>query len=168
MYLVINYYLTQHMVQKLIAFSEGKNDPRDLLLFFFYYFLSFYYLKFPEMTSPTWCYYRSANYTASRSSLQWNCVERLFVCLFVKHLFNVPGSRGILVNDRYKLLLWNKMWWESACNARDQGSISGLGRAPGEANGNPLQYSFLEHPPDRGAWRATVRGVAKSWTQLRD
>ena len=52
----------------------------------------------------------------------------------------------------------------SACNAGDLGSIPGLGRSPGEGNGNPLQYSCLENPMDRGAWRATVHGVAKSWT----
>lgn len=45
---MINYYITQHMVQKLIAFSEGKNDPRDYYFFFIITFFSFYYLKFPE------------------------------------------------------------------------------------------------------------------------
>ena len=45
--------------------------------------------------------------------------------------------------------------------AGDMGSISGLGRSPGEGNGNPLQYSCLENPMNRGAWRATVHGVAK-------
>ena len=44
-------------------------------------------------------------------------------------------------------------------------SIPGLGRCPGEGNGNPLQYSFLEHPMDRGAWWATVPGVAEIQTQ---
>ena len=48
---------------------------------------------------------------------------------------------------------------ESACNAGDQGSISGLERSPGEGNGNPLQYSCLENSMDRGAWWATVYGV---------
>ena len=52
----------------------------------------------------------------------------------------------------------------SACNARDPGSIPGLGRSPGEGNGNPLQYSCLENPMDGGAWQATVHGVAKSRT----
>ena len=56
----------------------------------------------------------------------------------------------------------------SACNAGDPGSIPGLGRSPGEGNGNPLQYSCLENPMDRGIWRATVHGVAKSRTQLSD
>ena len=54
----------------------------------------------------------------------------------------------------------------SACNAGDPGSIPGSRRSPGEGNGNPLQYFFLGSPMDRGAWRATVRGVTKSWTQL--
>ena len=53
---------------------------------------------------------------------------------------------------------------ESACNAGDPGLIPGLGRFPGEGNGNPLQYSFLENSMDRGAWRATVHGVTKSQT----
>ena len=46
----------------------------------------------------------------------------------------------------------------------DLGSIPGAGRSPGGGNGNPLQYSGLENPMDRGAWWATVHGVAKSWT----
>ena len=55
---------------------------------------------------------------------------------------------------------------ESACNAGDSGLISGLGRSPGEGNGNPPQYSCLENPMGRGAWKATVHGLAKSWTWL--
>ena len=55
---------------------------------------------------------------------------------------------------------------ESACNARDLGSILGLGRSPGEGHSNPLHYSCLENPMDRGAWRDTVHGVAKSRTQV--
>ena len=57
---------------------------------------------------------------------------------------------------------------ESACNAGDLGSIPGLERSPGERNGNPLQYSCLGNSMDRGAWRAIVYGVTKSWTQLSD
>ena len=49
-------------------------------------------------------------------------------------------------------------------NARDTGSIPGWGRSPGGGNGNPLQYSCLENPMDRGAWQATVHGVEKSGT----
>ena len=54
----------------------------------------------------------------------------------------------------------------SACNARDLDSIPGSGRSPAERNGNPLQDSCLENPMDRGAWWATVHGVAKSRTRL--
>ena len=50
---------------------------------------------------------------------------------------------------------------ESICNAGDPGSIPGSGRSPGGGNGNPLQYSCLENPLDRGAQRATVHGVAE-------
>ena len=48
---------------------------------------------------------------------------------------------------------------ESVCNAEDRGSILGSRQPPGEGNGNPLQYSCLGNPKDRGAWRATVSGV---------
>ena len=53
----------------------------------------------------------------------------------------------------------------SACNVGDLGSIPGLGRSPGEGNGNPFQYSCLENPMNRGAWWGTVHGVTKSQTQ---
>ena len=56
----------------------------------------------------------------------------------------------------------------NAGDARDAGLIPGLGRAPGGGHGNPLQYSCLENPMDRGAWRAAAHGVAKSGTRLTD
>ena len=56
----------------------------------------------------------------------------------------------------------------SAYNAGDLGSIPGLGRSTGEGNGNPLQYSCLENPMERGAWQATVHWVTKSQTRLSD
>ena len=52
--------------------------------------------------------------------------------------------------------------------AGDTGSVPGSGRSPGKGNGNPLQYSCLGNPIDRGAWQATVLGVAKSQTRLSD
>ena len=55
---------------------------------------------------------------------------------------------------------------ESVCNAGDLGSIPGLGRLPGEGNGNPLHYSCLGNPMDRGAWWAIVPGVTKNQTRL--
>ena len=54
----------------------------------------------------------------------------------------------------------------NAGDAEDAGLIPGLGRCPGEGNGNPLQYSGLQNPMDRGAGWATVHGVAKSQTRL--
>ena len=71
------------------------------------------------------------------------------------------------------------MWWvpegwgfpggasgkeDDAGDTRDVGSSPGSGRSPGEGHGNPLQYSCLENPMNRGAWWATVHGVAKSVT----
>ena len=53
-------------------------------------------------------------------------------------------------------------------NAGDQGWIPGLRRYPRVGNGNALQYSYLENPMDRGAWQATVHGIAKSQTQLNE
>jgi len=57
---------------------------------------------------------------------------------------------------------------EPGCNAGDLHSIPGSGRSPGEGNGYPLQYSWLENSMDRGALQATVLGVTKSWTQMSD
>ena len=58
------------------------------------------------------------------------------------------------------------LWWlngkESACKARDLGSVPGGGRSPGEENGYPFHYSYLKNSVDKGAWWATVHGVAKS------
>ena len=55
----------------------------------------------------------------------------------------------------------NSVGKESACNAGDLGSVPGSGRSSGEGNGNPLQYSRLENPMDRGAWWATAHGMAR-------
>ena len=55
----------------------------------------------------------------------------------------------------------------NAGGIRDVGSFSGLGRSPGGGHGNPLQYSCLDNPMDRGAWGVTVHEVAKSQTRLK-
>ena len=57
---------------------------------------------------------------------------------------------------------------ESVCSAGDPGSIPGSERSSGEGDGNPLQYSWLENPMDRGPWRTTVHVVTKSQTRLSD
>ena len=85
------------------------------------------------------------------------------------------NSERIINSDR--LLIINRTLYisdglagkESACNAGatgDEVSVPGLGRSPGGGHGNPLQYSCLENPTDRGAWWATFHGVAKSRTQV--
>ena len=56
---------------------------------------------------------------------------------------------------------------EFACNTGDRGSIPGLGRSAGEGHGNPLQYPWPENPMDRGAWQATVHGLAQSRTRMK-
>ena len=71
-------------------------------------------------------------------------------------VYSVLGASQVV--QEIKNLLAN------AGNIRDEGSIPGLGRSPGGGDGNLLQCSCLENPMDRGAWRATVCGVAKSWT----
>ena len=76
------------------------------------------------------------------------------MCVFFCH-YRITSSMGFLGGSDGK---------ESACNAGEPGLIPGLARAPGEGNGYPLQYSCLENPMARGAWRATVHRVTKSWT----
>ena len=82
------------------------------------------------------------------------------------------GTGYLLMNDiavsrAYKSCCGGSVVKNLPVNAGNAGSIPGLGRSPGERNGNPLQYSHLENPMDRGAWQATVHGVTKSCTQLR-
>ena len=85
------------------------------------------------------------------------------------------GSKGIILSSRDNSFILNLEGFpcnsvskESACSAGDLGSIPGLGRCPGGANGNPLQYPCLENLLDRGAWWAAVHGVAKSRARLSD
>ena len=62
---------------------------------------------------------------------------------------------------------WVKNLSANGGDVVDMGSIPGLGRSPGGGHGNPLQYSCLENPMDKGTWWATVRRVAKSLTRLK-
>ena len=66
----------------------------------------------------------------------------------------------------YQGFLGGSVVKNSPTNAGDMGSIPGLGRSPGGGNGNPLKYSCMEHPMDRGAWRDTVHGITKSQTLI--
>ena len=91
------------------------------------------------------------------------------------NVLNFGELRPSIMYSRFVFLcfLWEKLTpgssdgKEAAYNAGDPRSILGLGRSPGEGNGNPLQYSCLENPMDRGAWWATVHRVAKSWTRVK-
>ena len=80
-----------------------------------------------------------------------------FSLSFIALVFNMAMSALVVKNPP-----------ANAGDARDTGSIPGSGRSPRGGNDNPLQYSSLENPMDRGAWRATIHGVAKSRTQLSD
>ena len=77
----------------------------------------------------------------------------------------MPSKHSVGINTSRKILIY---MGRPLANAGDMGSIPGLGRHPGEGNGNPLQYSCLRNLIDRGAWQAIVHGVAKGQTQLSD
>ena len=92
---------------------------------------------------------------------------------FLLPIFLATPTPTLLMTNLYQL--WGfpggtvvKNLPANAGDARDLGSVSGLGRSPGVGSGNPLQYSCLKNSMDRGAWRATVHGVAKSQTRLND
>ena len=76
------------------------------------------------------------------------------------------GDDGVLLFGASQVVPVVKNPPANAGDVRDMGSIPALGRSPGGGHGTPLQYSCLENPMDRGAWWATVNGVAKSQPQL--
>ena len=80
--------------------------------------------------------------------------------------YSLTSFRSLFKCHLLRGLPWQLSGKESACNAGDTGSIPGSGRSPGKGNGNPLQYSCLENPTDRGAWCTIVHGVTKSQTRL--
>ena len=75
-----------------------------------------------------------------------------------------PFTFKVIINTYNPLGFPGSDGKESACNMRDLGLILGLGRFLGGGHGNPLQYSCLENPMDRGAWWVAVHGVTKNWT----
>ena len=105
-------------------------------------------------------------------SYKWKYDNSVFPLLFTDSSYFLILAYFVILVSFYGYLYQFKSFpggsdgKPSACSAGDLGSTPGLGRSPGEGNGNPLQYSCLENPMDRGAWRATVHGVAKSQTQL--
>ena len=76
-------------------------------------------------------------------------------------------STAIYIKWASQVVLVVKNLPANAGDIRDTGSIPGSGRSTTVENGNPLQYSCLENPKDRGVWQATLHRVAKSWTQLK-
>ena len=131
---------------------------------------------------------RSVIHSSTSVILHWFVVycSSLFACYLVlldfgKHfmhlLHSVSEILGHLHYHYSEFFFWKVAYLqsflggsdgkESTCNAGDPGSIPGLGRSCGEGNGNPLLYSCMENPMDRGACQATVHSVAKSWTWLK-
>ena len=76
------------------------------------------------------------------------------------------GTEAADKTDKISVFPGSSVGQESACNEGGASSVPGWGRSPGGGDGNPLQYSCLKSPMDRGAWGATVHGVAKSQTRL--
>ena len=93
-----------------------------------------------------------------------------FLNVYLKH--NKCHSKKLEVRDLCPLYVNNKASLvarkikKPPANVGDLGSIPALGRSPGEGDGYPLWYSCLENPMDKGAWRATIHGVADSQTKL--
>ena len=99
------------------------------------------------------------------------------ICLLCWHTFMMFTSLGHVVPSisfqsldlmSLALLPGGSMVKNLPASAGNTGSVPGLGRSPGGGNGNPLQYSYLRNPMNRGTWWATVHGVTKSLTQLSD
>ena len=91
-----------------------------------------------------------------------------FPCLFAVYLIIKQKTYHVLgIQWASQVALVVKNQPATPGDARDKGSVPGLGRFPGGGHGNPLQYSCLENPTDKGAWRTTVHRVAKSLTQLK-
>ena len=96
-----------------------------------------------------------------------HCLEICWpwICLLVSMLFLFFGSKIHTTTSQVALVVKNLP--ANTGDVRDVGLIPGSGRSLGGGQGNPLQYSWLENPMDRGAWQTTVHGVAKSQTQLK-
>ena len=84
--------------------------------------------------------------------------------VYFLHLRLKPNLSYLLCMSKVRGFPGGSVVKNPAANAGDSGSILGSGRFPGEGNGNPLQYSCLENPMDRGAWQTTVNGTARSCT----
>ena len=116
----------------------------------FSFFPTYLFMYLYQCTLVTFYFSQRLFILVLKSSLVWSMQAPQAALVF----FNVFPS----FSEDFPRSLVGK---ESACNAGDLGSILGLGRSPGGGNGNPLQYSCMENPMDRGAWRAKVHGIAR-------
>ena len=107
-----------------------------------------------QLKKKTYCHYNGKHFSP-------NFLNVCYVGMLLDLL------HWILARPASQLVLVVKNLPANTGDLRDVGSVPRLGRSPGERNGNPLQYSCLENPMDRGAWQATVHRVAKSQTQLK-
>ena len=94
-------------------------------------------------------------------NVTWNSKEQFCFFFLAGKCSKKSFSTDLLFRYWSTNFLCSSVGKESACNAGDPGSNPGSGRSPGEGNGNPLQYSCLENPTDRGAWQAIVHGIAR-------
>ena len=136
----------------------------------------------PELKNHNWKKHQGilTFYIAFISSSPWgqSLIGRiLFLNLSsVVHLARIMDRNTFLKLGKESSFVFVTLWSSNTSNkeptclyrdAGDTGSIPGSGRSPGGGHGNPLQYSCLENPRDRGAWQAAVHGVAKSWMRLK-
>ena len=135
----------------LINLLASHRAPRNL--FFFFFLLDYWFITKGHNSETS----RWKRYIGQRMRKGWG--EKLPCSLDIPLFLNFPMSMdlGTLQTLSFCIL--------SACKAGDQSLIPVLGRSTGEGNGNPLQYTCLHNPVDRGVWRAIVHGVAKSWTE---
>ena len=119
--------------------------------------------------------------TGYQSIVHVSKTHRITCCVGLKHMFlrivwlQIQKPQSISRGYRLRVFIWNKPKIVSffggsvvkspPASARDVGLIPGSGRSPGEGNGNPLQYSCLGNPKDRGHWRITLHGITK-WHNL--
>ena len=164
-------------VLKWVSYTEWKRYGKPLPYIFNFEVISTMYIdllnfnkikdSLPEFKNIWKILYRDG-----KSNSQYVCA-----CVYIYIWKTLNFNQNQMYSEKFNLSL-KEAWLlpsaggsyskESAHNAGDPGLIPGWGRSPGEGNGNPLQYSCLENPMGRGAWWATVHGIAQSWTRLSD
>ena len=93
-------------------------------------------------------------------------MEKQIVVIIIEQSSAIQRNTFLINTPQGALVIKNLP--ASAVDIRDTGSVPGSGRSPGEGKDNPLQYSRMENPMDRGTWQTIVHGVAKSQSELSD